>query len=103
MSLELKAGDEAIVRGSYGQLELVRVERVTPTGQIVLVGSSSRYYPDGREVGARISNRSTLIEATPENRKEAQRQVNVRIIKAVKWDKVEAEKLVQIVAILQDV
>jgi hypothetical protein len=100
---DVKKGDELIEHtDNYGSLKLVKVDHVTPTGQIVLE-DGSRFYGDGREVGKRSHRfgvRSSLEPATPEMRREVIRQANVAFLKTVNWNKQVPEKLVQIVEIL---
>ncbi len=99
---DVKKGDELIEHtDNYGSLKLVKVDHVTPTGQIVLE-DGSRFYKDGREVGKKshFGVRSRLEPATPEARVEAIRQTNVVFLKTLNWNKIDPQKLVQIVEIL---
>lgn len=60
----LKPGDKVIVRGRW-RAEIAEVDRITPTGRIVINGTT--FNPDGSERGGNSCyNRATIAEATPE-------------------------------------
>ncbi len=102
----IKAGDEAVEVDDYGRMTIVKVAKVTPSGQIVL-GNEKRYRSDGREISSDKWHSKTLRLLTPELREEiakkATRQRNLRVLNDVRWENVDDEKLAQIVAILKEV
>jgi len=96
----VNAGDELVEKSDgNGGMRIVTVAKVTASGQVVLT-NGERYRPDGTQSG-RYWETSTLFIATPELRQEIQRQANVFALKNIDWSKLEAEKLEQIVAILE--
>jgi hypothetical protein len=101
-TLNVNVGDEvAQYTGHSGTVKIRKVVKITPTGMIVL-DNGDRYRADGRHrVGGNEWEYSRLSEITDEIRAEAERQVNLAIIEAVKWRTVDSEKLAQIVAILR--
>lgn len=97
----VKAGDELAERyGSYRGPEIVKVARVTPSGQIVLT-DGRRFRSNGSEIGDRMVT-SSLHILTPELRKEMQQQAHVSFLKNIDWEKIDVKKLEQIVAVLKD-
>jgi hypothetical protein len=101
----VKAGDELVEEYGYGHLRrIVKVAKVTPSGQIVL-SDNRRYRDNGSAMGDDKWNSSTLHLLTPGLRdeiiREAKRQHNLRILNDTRWENVDDEKLEQIVAILK--
>jgi anaerobic selenocysteine-containing dehydrogenase len=100
----IKAGDEVVVSNDYGRMTIVKVAKVTRSGQIVLA-DGSRYRDNGIETGSDNWRKNTLSPLTPELREEierkALRQANMRVLRDIKWENVDDEKLAQIIAILK--
>lgn len=105
---KLKPGDKVITRSSMGSgIHITTVDRITPTGQIRVLGESRRYTPAGREiVSDRWATRRHLMPWT----QEAEDAYNHRVAtsravdKVVKTDfrKLSLEKLNRIIEIIEE-
>jgi len=67
----IKAGDQVHVSGGWEPGTIARVERVTPSGRIVVNGM--QYRADGRPCGAGAWRRSHLSPVTPDVMEEMER------------------------------
>jgi hypothetical protein len=66
MNMNIKQGDRVVLYpGSITPPRLSTVERVTPSGQVVLSDYSFRFYSNGRQVGDRPHSSVRIEEATP--------------------------------------
>lgn len=96
--LEVQAGDEVCYIPAYplGNSEknwfLMKVEKVTPTGQIVLV-NGERFDADGHEMAkqtnSRIRSKATICEATDEIRAKIKHAKNIQFLSRFDWDTVK--------------
>ena len=91
----LKPGDRAIVAGRWNDETVCVVERRTPSGRIV------EFNPDGWERRrARISDKSRLLEPTPERLDKIRaRALRLRLSKT-NWSALDLARLEQIAAVL---
>lgn len=99
---DLRVGDEvAWFNYNFGH-EIHKVERITPTGRIVVENITFDY--TGEELGS--SNNwykpRYLTEITDEIRNEIKRNELVKTIKLVRWNEVDVLKLEKIINILHE-
>lgn len=92
-------GDELVLNVGRSW-KLVKVAKVTPTGQIVL-DNGDRYFSNGRKISGRRWDTGSLHEATPERRQETAREKQITFLQTIKWHTVDDDKLVMICAILE--
>lgn len=100
----VKAGDELILYGAdlRNTKSIVTVDRVTPTGRIVVGGE--QYKSNGVSVRTfdRWGTRASLSLPTEKARKEVEDENNLRICESTNWRVIDAEKRARIVAILNE-
>ena len=99
-NLQVKPGDEVIVRRNMQPDELHTVERVTPTGRIIVKVSNRttwEFNPDGYLRGSTDQySRPRLIPTTPELRAEVYKATLIRNICAMRgeqWAQLSIETL----------
>lgn len=101
--LGLKAGDNAVVvQSGYGsKYTPVVVDRVTPSGQLVVGGM--HFYPDGKMVGGSFYH-SRLVSPTPAVAREALHEHTVRAVHDAvsrsNWSRLSVEELQDIMQIM---
>lgn len=86
----LKPGDKVLLLGS-GFRTVRKIDRITPTGRIVLMGLKSHFI-DGRH---RIDtyNSERIEEFTAEKEAEFRLSMKLQKIKHYTWDKTDSEKI----------
>lgn len=105
---ELKVGDEVVVAGDRYHLDYVdKVTKLTAK-QIALENSSYRYRRDtGSQIGGDNWNSRRLEEATPERKKEAQREYRrLRMIQTLTrtvWKELSDETLERVLEVIKTV
>lgn len=104
---EYKPGDKVAIDkgGSYQGYQVGTVERITPSGQIVVnLGgmSSARFDKDGREIGNRGTWRWRIVPLTAEIQDKIDSQRIASKLSIVNWSKMPVEKLRIIERLLAD-
>jgi len=99
--VELREGDEAAIRNSYGSSEeykFVRIKRITPTGQIVAMAGmvEYRFNAEGREMGGTGFRSRWLVPTTDKIRVSVMR----RRISNYKWDTASDATIMDVARIL---
>lgn len=105
MDITYKPGDKVAIDkgGSYQGYQVGTVERITPSGQIVVnLGgmSSARFDKDGREVGSRGTWRWRIVPLTAEIQDKIDTQRIASKLGILNWSKVSVDKLRAIESIL---
>lgn len=98
----LKPGDEVIVSSRHYE-DIRLVERITPTGRIVVnVGgmSTREFNADGWQRGGDSYGRSHIVEPTQERRDKIEQRTLVERLGRVKWGELPLETLRTIIAAL---
>jgi hypothetical protein len=105
--MDVKAGDEVAIETGYGYraYEPATVERVTPTGRIVVrqkgYTSTQTFDANGRIIGGGRYERRALVVMTDLIREVIERRRIEMMLGSVKWGTQPIEKLRQIAAILE--
>ena len=103
--LNVKVGDKVIYEPSmhYGNRRIKVVEKITPTGQIKIVGVSNKFDKNGREIGGDTWHRVWISEATEKDVEEIQHEEFVRecLYKIKKVNKLTYEQAIKILEILE--
>lgn len=97
----VKPGDELAVQGGYTNYtyRIVKVKRVTPSGQIVLE-NGSRFDNRGFPIASSKYDMDQLCLITPEIRYIIKRTTRLSYLKLIAWDKVSDELLDEVVQVL---
>lgn len=108
--LNVKAGDEVCYIPAYPQGNseknwfIMLVEKVTPTGQIVLV-NGERFDATGSEIAkqqGRYSSKASIREASDELRARVKHAKNIQFLCHFAWDKVkDREALEDVIVVLK--
>ncbi len=97
--MSFKAGDKvAIWRGFESEPGVVEIDRLTPSGRIII--GSTTFEPDGHQRGAAGWRRDRIEPLTEKLRARAKRKLNLGYIRSTKWNDLDDETLAEIVALL---
>lgn len=100
--LNVEVGDAVVVRSSWNNSYLSKVERITPKGAIRVNGILYDEY--GREKGSNVWNRSHITKATEEDVKQIEEEkfITLTLVKLRKIKELSYEQAVEIERVLRD-
>jgi hypothetical protein len=89
-SKQMKVGDEVAVTNHHGLVQLANIDRITPTGRIVV--NRVTYRPDGYEMGGGY-NCLKIEVVTEKHRKAWMRKRRIERLQSTRWETLTDDQL----------